>query len=133
MLSSCLITSSTLQSNPPWSESKLSSRSLGIGSLLFRTPISWLIICEGVVTADATTSDDGDVLCDGLELLLTTPCARAARSNPDPSGVPLLELFPEPPPFEPVDAELLLVEGAPEPIKLPLGKRDKSGAYDPCC
>ena len=85
MLSSCLMTSSTLQSsNPPCNESRFRSRSLGMGPLLLSTPISWLIICDGV----------GVVLFSGLALplLMATPWAKAARSRPEPPL--LLQLLP---------------------------------------
>ena len=78
MLSSCLMTSSTLQSKPPWRESRFRSRSLGMGPLLFRAPISCDIICDAVGAA----SEDAPVPVEDDELL--SPCASAARSSPEP-------------------------------------------------
>lgn len=67
MLSSCLMTSSTLQSsNPPCKESRFRSRSLGIKGpdpitpLLLRTPIKWLITCDGVGAEAEEVNEEGD-------------------------------------------------------------------------
>ena len=108
------MTSSTLQSNPPCSESRLRSRSLGMGPLLLRAPISCDIICDGV----GVPLSDAD---DAAELL--SPCASAARNRPLPPLPPLLPLLLLPLNRQPLTSSELLVDRLMMPLVAPLNPR----------